>query len=265
MHAWIVLLLMAQSGTAPVEFDVASVKPAEMGDGMSMSGGCKTEPVRLTCTNMSLKALVSQAYNLKRNQVSGPGWLDTERYDVAVKFPAGTTPEQFRAMMQNLLATRFMMALHHEAKEMQIYELVVAKNGPKLKTPSKDPAPVAPEAAPPANPYALADDGYPVLPPGKSGTRMTNGRARMQQFATTMENFASELSGAVGQSVKDATGLKGEYTLAFTFATGPAPDDFTGPTIFEALQSQLGLKLERAKGTLDTLVIDRAEKIPTAN
>jgi len=266
-----ILLALASSGArgqsagAPLEFDVASVKPSEPEDGMSHHGGCMREPVRYTCTNMALAGLVMQAYNIKRTQLSAPDFVDTERVDIAVKFPPGTTPAQFQEMMRNLLAQRFKLAAHYEEKETSIFELTVGKYGPKLKEAAASPAEEGGNLPSEEPSYVLAPDGYPVLGPGETGTRVMNGRARMSEPRYTMERLASWLSGQAGLMVKDATGLKGKYDIALTFTMGPVPDDFSGPSIFDAVQQQLGLKLERTKGKVATLTIDHLERVPTGN
>ena len=115
-------------------------------------------------------------------------------------------------MLQSLLAERFKLTLHHEVKEMPIYELVVGKNGSKLKESEADPAPLK-SAPAKTDPYAPGADGYPVLAPGEKGTRVIMFRARLQAPQESMEEFAAELSWTVGQTVKDATRSK-ENTIS---------------------------------------------------
>lgn len=291
-----------QSAEAPPAFEVASIRPAappEPSRGMRVgrSGGPGTkDPTRVTYENFSLSNLVTEAYDIKRYQISGPSWLDSERFDVKAKVPEGATKEQYRLMLQNLLAERFKLTLHHDKKEMPMYELVVAKNGPKMKESVDDPAPKddpAPASPPPSGPpkFTMDKDGYPVLPPGSGPmTIMMNGRARMQVSKMSMQDFAGRLSGQVSRPVTDATGLKGKYDFILSWAAdgmgprGPGglmpppppppeggvpmastPDLDSGPTLFAAIQQQLGLKLEPKKGLVDILVIDHMEKVPTEN
>src|SRR5580704_15458207 len=144
--AFSILSAVAQDTSAAPEFDVASVKHAELPDGarthmspevsdrMGMSGGPRgKDPGRIDYTAISFKGLLEKAYDLKRDRISGPGWMSSEYYTINAKIPPGTTPEQFRLMLQKLLAERFQMTLHRESKEISVYRLKVAKNGPKLQ------------------------------------------------------------------------------------------------------------------------------------
>src|ERR1039457_7369094 len=146
-------------------FEVASVKPAEpqpMGQmRIMMSGGPGTpDPGQLTYSNASLKDILINAYGVKGYQISGPKWLDSERFDIVAKIPMGATKEQFRLMLQNLLAERFKLTLHHETKELPMYALVVGKGGHKLKESVED------DAAAGAAPQGGAAGDAPPPPPG---------------------------------------------------------------------------------------------------
>jgi uncharacterized protein (TIGR03435 family) len=263
------------------------------------TGGPGTkDPTRIQYENMSLSNLITMAYDLKRYQYSGPSWLETERFDITAKIPEGATREQFRVMMQNLLADRFKLVVHREPKEMSGFLLVVARNGPKIKPTEEQPAPKdgAPDGPPPGGgpPRIQMDkEGFPILPsvgPGGRGGPMTimmNGRARSQMSGSTMEQFAGFLANQIGKPVTDATGVQGKYDFSIYWASdrgiegGPLPPppppgaggpiertpDATesGPNIYTALQEQLGLKLDAKKVTVDLLVVDRCEKVPTEN
>jgi uncharacterized protein (TIGR03435 family) len=188
---------------------------------------------------------------------------------VTAKVPEGTSKEQFRVMMQNLLAERFKLMYHREKKEMQAYELVVAKGGPKLK---ESPGPLDPDERPrPLTERKLDAEGFPVLPPGRVPMMMmmSGGRATARHSEETMERFAVALTNEVHKPVTDATGLKGKYDFTLSWvaegAGPPASADEAGPNIFRALQEQLGLRLEAKKGMVDVLVVDHLEKTPTDN
>jgi uncharacterized protein (TIGR03435 family) len=278
----------AEQETSPT-FEVASVKPApplEPGKGMRVgcSGGPgSSDPGMLHCVNYSMSNLLVYAYSIKSYQLTGPGWMDSERYEIVAKVPAGVTKEQVRLMMRSLLAERFHLVIHHEQKEMPIYDLTVAKGGSKLKE-WVEPPPLAaaadnkPAAAPDSFPkFAMGKDGFPDLPRGSGAAMiMMNGKAR-RQGQETMADFASWLSAQAGRHVSDATGLKAKYDISIYWAedsgraappnadgTASAPED-SGPTLFGALQEQLGLKLESKKGMVDTIVVDRVERVPTEN
>ena len=271
------------------EFEVATIKPSApmpMGKMMmgSRGGPGTDDPSRYSCLNCTLTMLLMQGYNVQRYQVSGSPVLDSEHFDVTAKVPAGTSREQFRLMIQNLLAERFQLKLHHDTKDLPIYDLVVAKGGPKFKesSPADDDA----AAPPPGGPMRTDKDGYPVVPRGRgSMIAMTRGHARLQSHDQTMDQLAGQLSNMVGRPVKNSTGLTGKYDFTLSFqpdmaammggmpppnkfdGPGPGPNapEDNGPTIYTALQEQLGLKLDQKKGPVDTLVIDHVEKTPTEN
>jgi uncharacterized protein (TIGR03435 family) len=288
-----------QSAAADSSFDVVSIRPSEppKGNGMRVGarGGPGTpDPIRFTCENCSLSNLVTQAYTIRSYQLSGPRWLNTERFDIVAKIPEGATREQFRLMQQNLLVERFKLAVHQEQKEMSIFELVVAKNGPKMKESEPDtPTNASPNgngpessARPPVGPPRVTTDkdGFPIFPPGVGPIVMVvNGRARIRGNNESMEHFAGILSNRLGKPVIDGTGLKGKYEFTLSWETDslamqrtlppfldgqPVPgsgDGDSGPTIFSALQQQLGLKLIQKQGPVAVLVVDHIEKMPTEN
>jgi uncharacterized protein (TIGR03435 family) len=299
----------AQTAENSPSFEVASVKPAAPITGnairvMMRGGPGSPDPGQITYSNVTLKNVVMNAYGVKGFQISGPGWLDSERYDIVAKVPRGATKAEFMVMLQNLLAERFKLTLHREKKDLPMYALVVGKNGPKLKESVDDPAPKegdVPKGGGPADgPGAamgritMGKDGFPVLP-GRGATAMmlTSGGARMNANRQTMAGLAEMLSGQLDLPVVDMTGLKGNYDFTLSFApeggmalragmlappAGPppgeggggapiasTPDGQSAPSLFAALQEQLGLKLEQRKGPVDLLVIDHLEKASIEN
>jgi uncharacterized protein (TIGR03435 family) len=199
--------------------------------------------------------------------------MDRDRYDIEAKAPPGAGNDQLDAMLQNLLAQRFGLAVHWETREMAIYELVVAKGGPKLKTPEKPIADLdaAISAAAVAAPkLAPNKDGLPEFPPGVRGMFVT--RANGAQWLTArMESIAdllTMLGPSIGRPVVDETGLSGVWDFNLRYSNEPAgldaPAD-SAPTLFGAFESQLGLKLESAKGPVKVLVVDRVNRVPTEN
>jgi len=132
------LLLLAQ---AP-QFEAASVKPASPdARGIRCTGGPGTsDPGLLRCENYSLSYLVMMAYNLRSFQLAAPGWMESARYDVMARIPAGAGNQQFQLMLQRLLAERWKLQAHFEKRDMAVYALTVDKNGPKLKD-SQEPPP----------------------------------------------------------------------------------------------------------------------------
>jgi uncharacterized protein (TIGR03435 family) len=284
------LLLLAATAAfgQSVNFEVVSIKPAPPptpGQGMHVGvngGPGSKDPGRWTCENMNLSNLVSMAFELRAFQLTSPDWTNNERFNITAKLPEGATKEQFREMMRNMLIERFGLKFHREQKEMQGFELVVGKNGAKFKE-SEPEKPTDPDAKAPSFGAKLGKDGFPEMPPGVSGTIMMNGRARQQWVRTSMPDLAASLSYQAGKPVSDGTGLKSKYDVALFWVNGngappppPPPGsagaeiistgaDAPGPTLFTALQEQLGLRLEAKKVTIEMLVVDHVEKSPTEN
>jgi uncharacterized protein (TIGR03435 family) len=226
------------------------------------------------CENFSLSNLINWAYALGANQLSAPDWMNRAIFDINAKVPAGTTHEEFQAMLQNLLADRFKLAIHHETRESTEYRLVVAKGGVKFKpaAPKEESAADASQDPPAPKPFHFDADGYPVFAPGETGTKNTyTGRTRMYEPRMTMAWLAGMLSASLHGTVTDTTGLAGEYEISLYWILDSAMQDgsagdASGPTLVEAVQKQLGLRLEKtANGTKDILVVDHAEKVPTEN
>ena len=261
------------AGDSPT-FEVASVKPSPPPEGgplgffrVSADGGPGTnDPTRIDYRNMSMGNLVVRAYGIKHFQLSGPDWINSEMYDIVAKVPPGATKEQFSLMLQNLLVERFKLQIHRETKDLPMYYLGVAKTG-KLKPHAEAPPP-ADADKPPADaprPIKTDQDGYPVLRPGTTMAAM-NGKARLQVDDKDLAWLVAQLSAQLGAPVHDDTGLKGQYDFALYWSTRPpAADADTGPDLFAAVTEQIGLKLEKKKGPVEILVIDHAEKVPTAN
>ncbi len=258
-------------------FAVASIR-----QNVNNAGTCSPDQVQATpngfhMTNCPLTVAVGAAYvpttgealgYLVENRIVGlPNWLTQERYNVDARIPdsdaeAWRDPKQrnemLHAMMQTLLAERCKLLVHREMKDKPVYALVVAKNGPKLKEPQPDE--VASIRA--AHPEAVGI-------PGGSGIFVrgqTNGHIDI--YGATTGTLALLLSGPAGRPVVDKTGLTGLYVMHLDMGQPglPAADGPTdpGPSVFSALQEQLGLKLEPRKEQIENLVIDRIER-PSAN
>jgi uncharacterized protein (TIGR03435 family) len=196
-------------------------------------------------------------------------WIFDTRFNVSAKIPPGTTKAQFHLMMQNLLAERFKLKFHYEKKEMQVFELVVAKNGPRMKESAGPLPPPDPDARPPApDPSNKDANGFPILPPGRAPTGMfTSSGVTVRYADESMTDFAGRLAGRLRKPVTDTTGLKAKYDFTLQWVPehrSPTSED-SGPTLLQALQEQLGLKLESKKGLIDIFVVDHVEKMPTEN
>lgn len=265
----------AAASAARPEFEVASIKPNKSGSRnasmMAMPGG------RLRADNMPTRALIAMAYDVRDSQISGgPGWINNDPYDVTAKAEGNASMAQMRLMMQSLLADRFKLAVHRETKEQPVYELIAAKGGAKLGS-TKEGSCITPS---PNNPAPAPRPGE--KPPVMCGmVRM--GRGLIDSAGTSMDRVVTVLSQALGRTVVDKTGYTGmvDFHLTFTpddatpggsgppgMSGQPAPNappaDQAGPDIFTALQEQMGLKLESAKGPVETLVIDHIER-PSEN
>ncbi len=257
-------------------FEVASIKPNHSGE---MRFFVTWQPGRFNATGMTVKFLITMAYDVKEFQVSGgPGWVDSERYDIEAKEPDSIAQELDKlpreqrrpladSMLQSLLAERFQLKLTRGTKDMPAYALVVAKNGPKLQ-----------EVKPVDTP---ADAPNP--PAGRPhGPMIRMGRGEVSGQGIALSFLASVLSQQLGRTVLDKTGLKGNYDLTLKWTPeqgegmmlggpggGPPPDgappvEASGPSIFTAIQEQLGLKLEPTKAPAEVLTIDHVER-PSEN
>lgn len=218
----------------PAEFEVASVKihKPEPGPFRSSTG---VEIGRINFTNVTVKQCIRQAYGLKTYQVSGgPGWLADDRYDIVAKAPGPASREELMRMLQALLTERFHLTFHFEAKEMPVYSLVIARKGLKI--------------------HPVKDDGGGVQMGGDGAHPFSARNLSMAGFAGTLATIR-----AVDLPVVDRTGLEGVFNFNLDFAADDAASD-SGPSIFTALEEQLGLKLEPSKSSVQILIVDRAEK-----
>lgn len=215
-------------------FEVASVKPNVSGSGHSDTD---VDGNLLRMNNVTLKACITWAYRTTDSQVSGPDWLTSERFDIVAKTESGKPQPE---MLKDVLEERFKLAVHFETKELTEYALVVAKNGPKLKK----------------------------VDPGEGDT--TSRRGHLTATRTSMSGLASFLAGPnvrLGRPVVNKTGLDGvfDFNLDWTPEGSTEKDANALPSIFVALQEQLGLKLEAQKGPVEMLVVDHVEKVPLEN
>jgi uncharacterized protein (TIGR03435 family) len=280
------LLLAVAAHAQPTTFEVASVRPGTAPTNrndptrlIGCTGGPGTaDPVRLRC-NESLRDLIATAYQLKPYQFTLPDWMQSSRFEITANIPAGATEGQLRLMEQNLLAERFKLAVHFVKKEMQTYEMTVGKDGPKFKewddvlarTDGDAPLSGTPKSAADLRLWSRSDA---VEFGGRGGRRSLRAKK-------SMDALAGWLSASFGRPVIDATGLTGEYDIMLDFVQepparpafiphddGPAPEPpvlAAGPTLLNAVQSQLGLKLEPKKGIIDVLIVDHVERVPTDN
>jgi uncharacterized protein (TIGR03435 family) len=222
-------------------FDVAAIR-RHLGE-VSVSMDPTVRGTRVTATASTVVDMITVAYDLTGDRViGGPAWIRNEHFDLEARTPGDAPPTtaQFRGMMRTLLAERFKLTVHWETKPTPIYLLVVGKDGPKLK---------------PGRPDTTGSS----VRGSESGLRMvtTNG---------SLESLARQLSVTAGRPVVDKTGLAGTY--AYTLEWFPAnripPSDSVFPSMFTALDEQLGLRLDPAAGSLEVLFVEGVE-MPTEN
>jgi uncharacterized protein (TIGR03435 family) len=229
-------------GTPAPAFEAASIKPsrAEPNSG----SGIPTSKGRISAYNVTLKRCIRGAYDVPESQIFGPKWIDEDRYDIEAKAAGPASDHELMKMLQALLSERFKLTFHRETRALPGYALVVGKTGIKAKRSQPDAE-------------------------SRSSSRTSARRVEIDAEACTMHQLALKLSEAVHLPVADLTAVEG----TFDFKLGWTPDDMRakplgavptdlagGPSIFEALQEQLGLKLEARKVPTEVLVIDHAEK-----
>jgi uncharacterized protein (TIGR03435 family) len=223
-------------------FDAATVKR-----NMSAASGWSSDSTNglLRITNATMQSLITYAFDVRDFQISGgPGWLTADRYDITGKPESGAHDAQMKEMLRTLLAERFQLQTHRETKNGSVYALVVARSGMKLEV-TKSPNH--------RTSHTSAD---------------TDGKRTFHAEGFNMDELAASLAAILRQTVVDRTGDAGKYDFELSWMPDPGTSnnavDSSGPSIFTALQEQLGLRLESQKGPIPILVIDRIER-PSEN
>ncbi len=230
------------------KFEVASVRvaaPRNMYVGARKGGPGTADPERFTWEYAPFLSILIEAFGVQPSQIEGSG-LEDQRYDITAKVPEGTTKDGLDVMLQNLLIDRFGLKFHHQSRVMAVYELTVAKSGSKLKE----------------------SDGSSTETSG----RYINGVIKLTLGRSTVRDLAGQLGTEVERVIVDKTGLKGVYDFRLEYSReglrplGPAPAvQDPAPSLFTAVQEQLGLKLEPAKEPVDVMMVDSINKIPADN
>ena len=272
--------LCAQTAPAKPEFEVASVKPAAndgpggerfavmreiMRNGRPPGMIPMEDPGRIRLDNWALLDLIAAAYRVHASQVSGPSWLADQGFDIEAKTPEGTQKEQLNGMLQLLLEERFGLKVHRDSQTKSGFALVVGKNGPKLEPEEPPLAPGLTQQEQQAQAQKQAKESLAALQKRMQENRENGtpleGLRRARWRSITAEGLATRLIQFTEAPVVDETGLTGKYSVSIeTWKNADVP----GGTVFDAVE-KLGLKLEARKITIDTIVVDRASKIPTAN
>lgn len=232
-----------QTGKPPA-FEVASVRPnPALGPPGDIPVNANTSPGHFAMRDKPLRYILEWAYGLKDYQIAGPPWMESEpRYDIAANAPGPATDDQMRPMLQTLLAARFQMKSHFEKRELAVYALIRGKGVPKLKQADPNSAQNAPSIA-------------------QGKLRFGNAPLSRLTFLLTrrMDRPALDLTGLLGNFdyVVDLSGLG--------YKNDSSGYDGEGPSVFQAIQDDLGLKLEPGKHLVDVLVIDSVSKVPSRN
>lgn len=259
MHIGYRLLLIGSAASALVAqstptaakdlpaFEAASVKPsarAKLGGEGSRKQSVTVDPGRITLVNVTLQACIRAAFEVKDYQISGPSWLEDDRFDISAKAADAVPEKELHRMLQRLLAERFKLEYHTVKKDLPAYVLLVGKNGPKF-TESK------------------SEGEFSAMPTGRTSAKFE--RAQVSQLVDVLTQI-------LRMPIIDETGLKGKYDIAVDMTSylpegfdhsGPPPDL---PAIaMAAVQNELGLKLESRKVPLDMIVVDHLERAPTEN
>ena len=228
-----------QSEAAP-RFEVASIKPSKADP--SSSSGIKTGHGRLSAQNVTLRRCIIGAYGVGPHQIlSGPDWLDSDRFEIAAIADQPVGDSVLMVMLQSLLAERFKLALHRETRIIQAYTLEIGKNGPKLEK---------------------AEAGESV-----TNSSTSNGRAMIDAHYASMDGLANVLARQMDLPVVNQTRLEGVFNFKLQWTRESAQPAKAGdaaveeaPSIFTAIQEQLGLRLRAQKAAVEILVIDHAER-----
>lgn len=271
-----------------LQFDAASLRPAADQSGsifrtVTRGGPGTKDPGRLEYRSVQLKWLLIKAYGGSQFNVDAPAWMEKQSYDINATMPPDTTKEQFEQMLQNLLTERFAMKLHHENRDVAGYRLVVGKNGAKIKESGPEAANAHAPGERGTKPLQFDQDGQPMLMPGV--TMAVLGRSRTVLGRQPISALVLQLTRLLEKPVVDATGLTGQYDIVLDYspeglggtaaaplppgqaprADSPLAPEEAKPSLFAALQDQLGLRLDSTKVPFDVVVIDAANRTPSGN
>ena len=241
------LVALGQASVTAPAFEVASVRASQRAVGPDYNNQISYSPAGFTAKNVTLKRLIAEAWRQQMNQISGPGWLDRDEYDIEAKTDAAASREQMAPMLQSLLVERFKLKKHSETREMRVYELVIGKSGPKVR-------PV--KAGEPAGVQA----GFHF----HGEMRQLADLIAVQLSIPTLSN-PNEPARASGPPIPvvDRTRLQGIFDFTVDILPELGTDMFTAWERF--LEDRLGLRLENRKGNVKVLVVDDAARVPTEN
>lgn len=266
-------------GQAPSVIEVVSLTRGDPGlaVGTGQAGCRRINPGLFRCSQVNLSTMLRVAYGVEGYQIKGPPWLDGELYSLTAKVSKEATQSQISTDLKAVLADRFSIAIHIETERRKAYAMTVAVGGPKLKEvhPTKVAAATAatgsgtaePPVAGPLRPGAMPPPGLIVIDFGIDGSRTIRGWRTIPQLVQAAVNV-------LRAPVVDQTGLKGTYEINLTYggdehdpSQSPAPTDAREPlpSFVQAMKSSLGLQLRPETLSIEVLVVDRANRIPTEN
>jgi uncharacterized protein (TIGR03435 family) len=283
--------ILAQSRQADQAFEVTSIKPNQSCGGPGRRSGGLTSPGRMTLECAELRDLIVTAYGIYANGstanprgfrmqvLGGPGWIDSDRYDIVAKAEGNPPRTQlYGPMLRALLEDRFQLKVHRETKEVPVYFLTIAKGGTRLQ-PAKEGSCISTDIN-----HPLPQPAPGQASPRACGSQVTGSNGTFDMYGATMASLCIQLGIRLDRDVIDKTGIAGMFDIHLEVSradlaprvlaggavgqvepsTPVVAPDSTGPSIFTALQQQLGLKLESGRGPVEFLVIDHVEK-PSEN
>ena len=267
------------------EFEVATILPSAPAPDATVAAGARIDGAQVRWVSYTLKRYMATAYRVKLDQISGPDWISSDRFDISATIPAGVSTTQMPEMMQRLIEARFQVKMHREKKDFPVYALEIDKGGLKIQENAPDPDAAKTDANTPVNTNVSGSAQGVSINFGR-GSSYTFANNRFEAKKLTMANVARGLELYTDRPIIDMTDLTGTYdftleitaedyqamliraavTAGLTLPPGALRmlDGATLPSLFDAMR-KVGLKLIARKAPLDVLVIDEARKTPTDN
>jgi len=267
-------------------FEVATIRPSINAPRQAVAAAGRTDGAQFRIAGLTIRDYISMGYAVKLNQISGPDWITTDRYDIAAKLPDGSGPDQMPVMMQTLLEDRFELKTHRETKEFPVYALQISSGGLKMTEAPRDPGAEQSDARTPQA-FTRQGSGQGISLDLGGGSSFNFANNKFEAKKVPMSFLAGMLERFLDRPVVDLTGVNGSYDVAFDLT----PEDYrvmliraataaglvmspealrvldgspAPASLFEGLK-RFGLKLEPYKAPLDILVVDSVRKTPTEN
>ena len=267
------------------EFEVATIRPSAPSPEATVTAGSRIDGAQVRWVSFTLKRYMATAYRVKLDQISGPDWISSDRFDISATIPAGVSTTQMPEMMQRLIEDRFQVKMHRAKKDLPVYALEVAKGGLKMQVNVPDPDAATADANTPVNTNVSGSAQGVSINFGR-GSSYTFANNRFEAKKLTMANLVRGLELYTDRPIVDMTDLTGTYDFTLEIAAEDYQamlvraavsaglslppealrllDGATVPSLFEAVQ-KVGLKLDARKASLDMLMVDDGRKTPTEN